>query len=454
MRSRLLSALGTFLLAGWATASPAPVPVPVPLPERFAILVSVDGLMPRSYTRPDELGLRAPSLRRLVAEGASAQGVVGVLPSVTYPSHTTITTGVPPRVHGIAANRLFDPADRSNEAWTWYAEDVRVPTLLDAARARGLRTATLFWPVTVGADADVLVPEFWRSGSSHEDDLKLLRALSTPGFVAGVERRLGRPLTAPITDDDRTELALQALRDVRPHLLLLHLIELDHEEHEAGPGSERARTTLERLDGLLGRLRAELEILGIAERTLFVVVSDHGFLPIRKLLRPNVLLREAGLLTIDEAGDVAAWRAYFHVSGGSAALHLADVRDPEILARVRRVFEARLADPTQGLHAILDEGRARELGSEAALVLDAAEGFAFSGRADGEWQVAADDLGTHGYAPDRPAMHASLLLAGPGIPPRHRLGVVPMTAIGPTVARWLGLELDPAADTPLSLALP
>ncbi|MCI0581528.1 MAG: alkaline phosphatase family protein, partial [Chloroflexi bacterium] len=161
MRSRLLAALGSFLLAGSATASP------VPAAERFAVVVSVDGLMPSSYTQPDELGLAIPQLRRLVADGTSAEGVVGVLPSVTYPSHTTMTTGVPPLLHGVAANRLFDPEDRSNEAWTWYAEDVRVPTLLDAARARGLRTAALFWPVTVGIEADLLVPEYWRTGSEH-----------------------------------------------------------------------------------------------------------------------------------------------------------------------------------------------------------------------------------------------------------------------------------------------
>ena len=108
---------------------------PAPAGERFAVLVSIDGLMPASYTAPDALGLSVPNLRRLVAEGASAEGVVGVLPSVTYPSHTTLLTGTPPGTHGIPFNTYFDPLGRSNDAWLWYAREVRVPTLVVWAEA-------------------------------------------------------------------------------------------------------------------------------------------------------------------------------------------------------------------------------------------------------------------------------------------------------------------------------
>jgi predicted AlkP superfamily pyrophosphatase or phosphodiesterase len=110
-------------------------------PQRRVVLISVDGLMPSSYVRPDELGLRVPNLRKLAAKGAWARGVQGVLPTVTYPSHTTLVTGVPPRLHGITSNRAFDPEGRSNEAWRWYAGEIRVPSLLTAARARTLATA-------------------------------------------------------------------------------------------------------------------------------------------------------------------------------------------------------------------------------------------------------------------------------------------------------------------------
>ncbi len=84
-----------------------------------------------------------------------ADGVVGVLPTVTYPSHTTLITGVEPSVHGIYDNRIFDPEDKSEGAWFWYARGIKVPTLPMAARARGLRAAAVTWPVTIGMDLDV-----------------------------------------------------------------------------------------------------------------------------------------------------------------------------------------------------------------------------------------------------------------------------------------------------------
>ena len=114
---------------------------------------------------------KAPALRRLAQSGAFAEGVVGVTPTVTYPSHTTIVTGVLPAVHGIYNNRIFDPENTSNGSWYWYARDIKVPTLAGILKTRGMKTAAVSWPATVGADIDYLVPNSaaWqptRNGSS------------------------------------------------------------------------------------------------------------------------------------------------------------------------------------------------------------------------------------------------------------------------------------------------
>ncbi len=90
------------------------------------VLISIDGLMPSSYVKSGPA--KIPTMRGMVREGAYAEGVVGVLPSVTYPSHTSLITGVPPAVHGILDNRFVDPENRSDGAWYWYAEHIRVPT--------------------------------------------------------------------------------------------------------------------------------------------------------------------------------------------------------------------------------------------------------------------------------------------------------------------------------------
>ena len=122
------------------------------------LMISIDGLMASSYAAVSPS--KIPAIRRLMSEGAYADGVIGVLPTVTYPSHTTLVTGVPPAVHGIVDNTMFDPEKKSGGASYWYARDIQVPTQLGAVHGRGWRTGAVSWPVTVGQEIDYHVPEF------------------------------------------------------------------------------------------------------------------------------------------------------------------------------------------------------------------------------------------------------------------------------------------------------
>jgi predicted AlkP superfamily pyrophosphatase or phosphodiesterase len=413
------------------------------------VMISIDGMMPAYYLQADALGLKIPNLRRLMKEGAYAR-VDGVLPTVTYPSHTTLITGVPPRRHGIGNNRVFDPEERSNNAWFWYASQVRVPTLVSAARARGLTTGAVSWPVSVGTFADYNVPEFYRTGSSHPTDLQLLEVVSTPGLVAEIQKARGRPFAYPLTDVERTDAAVHILTAHRPHLLLLHIFELDHEEHEYGPMTPEAKAALEHSDAHVGEVLAALEAAKLRAETLVVVASDHGFLPVRQALRPNALLREAGLLQVGADGKITTWQAVFQAAGGSAFLNVKEGAPADVLSRVRAALAPRLADPASGIRDVLDAARIEALGGvDVPLVLSAREGFTFTDAASGDFLAPATVKGTHGYAPDREELRASLIMSGPGIASRGDIGVVPMTSVAPTLARVLGIALDPAAGKPL-----
>jgi predicted AlkP superfamily pyrophosphatase or phosphodiesterase len=127
------------------------------------ILLSVYGLRPAAVLQAQQHGLRVPVLRSFVEQGTYADGVVGVLPTLTYPSHTTLVTGVSPATHGIYSNTTFDPLFQNQVGWHWYAEDEHAPTLWAAAHQRGLLTASMNWPVTVDAPGlDWNLPEFSR----------------------------------------------------------------------------------------------------------------------------------------------------------------------------------------------------------------------------------------------------------------------------------------------------
>src|SRR5580704_3172609 len=92
-------------------------------PARALLLISIDGMHPNYVSHADEYKLKIPNLRRLYRESAHATAVRGVLPTVTYPSHTTILTGVWPATHGIYNNVTFDPLEKNMAGWYWYAED-------------------------------------------------------------------------------------------------------------------------------------------------------------------------------------------------------------------------------------------------------------------------------------------------------------------------------------------
>lgn len=414
------------------------------------VMISIDGLMPSSYTKPGPA--KIPTLRRLAQEGAHAEGVTGVLPTVTYPSHTSLITGVLPAAHGIIDNRFVDPEDRSNGAWYWYSKDIRVPTLIGAARSRNLTTSAISWPVTVGMDVDFHVPEFWRS--DHLSDLSMLRALSTPHLVDAVESHRNQPFGWRQNDRERTDIAKFILRTYKPHLMLLHLIELDSAQHRNGPGSPEALTTLERIDGYVEEVRQTLVEAGIADRTYIAIVSDHGFQPTEHQLQPNAAFKQAGLITTDAGGRITDWRAYLHSSGGAGFVYLKNPADQAVRDQVGALLAKLHADPQNGIASLWSQKDLEKWGTHPA----AAFGLGmrpkyYLGDGSDSLMTRTGSKGGHGFDPTIPNMEASLIVSGPGLKGQGNLGVVRMTQVAPTLARLLGVSLSPQADQPLEALL-
>ncbi len=108
-------------------------------PIRRVIIVSIDGLMPAAYVAPDTHGLGVPTLREIVKNGAWSDGARSVFPSVTYPAHASIATGVNPGVHGIVANGAFDPLGKNQQGWVGMRRT-------SARRRYGTRRARAAWP--------------------------------------------------------------------------------------------------------------------------------------------------------------------------------------------------------------------------------------------------------------------------------------------------------------------
>ena len=434
-RSVWLAVLAVLLWVGVAVAQQ---PVQCPL----LLMISIDGLRPDYVTAADRHGSKIPSLRRFLTEGTFADGVQGVIPTVTYPSHTTLITGVWPAKHGILANTVFDPLRENQGGWYWYAEDIRVPTLWDAASRAGLSTASVQWPVSVGARVTWNIPEFWRAGTP--DDTKLLRAISTPGLIAELEAEVGpypRALTVE-SDEQRARYAVRILEKKRPNLLTLHLISLDHTEHTTGPFSPDSLAALERLDAVVGTLRAAAEAAAPG-RAYVAIVSDHGFGATTMQLNLNVELRGAGLITTGAQNKVTDWKAMAWTTGGCIAVMLKDDADAATRAQVKAILDRLAADPAHGIDRVLDGAIAKDRGGfpGAAFVIGLRTDWTAGSGLNGTLVSKAPVAGMHGQLPDLPDLRASFFLVGPSVPAGRSLGLIDMRDIATTLARRLNLTL-------------
>ena len=445
MRQLLPALILLAAIAAWSAAGLADEGLP------YVVVVSIDGLKPEAYTKPDAAA-PVPTLRRLAERGAFASGVIGVFPTVTYPSHTTLITGVPPAVHGIYNNRFLDPENRSNGAWYWYARDITAPTLVGAVRARGLRAAAINWPVTVGMDADFVVPEFARS--QHPESLELLRALSKPATILeDVEAARGRTLPWPLGDAARAEIAGWVMRVHRPHLLLLHLTDTDTAQHDSGPGSPEAFAAIVDADANVKNLVDAIDAAGLHDRTDVVIVSDHGFASTAQQVHLNAAFKEEGWLRTDARGRVSDWDVYFQGSGGSGFVFVKEGSPDTLRQRVWHRLEDIAQDPANGIERVFSTEDLRTMGADprATFAVDMRQGF-YTGGGVERLLTTTTAKGGHGHSPSRPEVHASLIMAGPNVPPAGNLGIVRMTQIGPTVASWFGVSLSPKADRPIALA--
>jgi predicted AlkP superfamily pyrophosphatase or phosphodiesterase len=430
------------------------------------LMISIDGMRPDYVTQADSHGLKIPTLRRFLAMGAYAEGVTGVVPTVTYPSHTTLVTGVWPAEHGIHANATFDPFGSISDEWYWYASDIKSPTLWEAASKAGQVTASVSWPVTVDARwIKYAIPEFWRA--KMPQNTKLLEAISNPpGWLGGIEASLGldeataagafeaaRNRTNPesiAADEIRTRLALKILADNKPGFMTVHLASLDHIEHTTGPFSRDSNEALEQIDEMVARLVQAA--LANDPSTVVAIVSDHGFASVDHHINLAIPFISEGFIklkpraTPSERPQVASWDAAPWPSGGVAAVMLRDSKDVELRARVRTFLNKLKDDPTFDIARVIEQPAIAAIGGfpEAAFLVEMRLGADVSTDFAGPAIQPAPGTGQHGYLPDRPELRASFFLMGRGVVAGRNLGVIDMRQIAPTIAMILAVNMPSA----------
>ena len=426
------------------------------------IVVSLDGLA--AYL-VDDPKASLPTLRKLAREGAIAPGGMKVSnPSVTWPNHTTIISGVRPAKHGVLANGVLvrggpgvpirvDPKRDRKDL-------VRGSTVVDVAHRAGLKTVEINWPCTRASDAyDISFPDVPDMVSHMTPSFRT--QLVKLGLLEDETDKAFSNRVGPQRDWVWTEAACHVIREVQPNLMLIHLLNVDSIHHALGPQTPGGYTANALIDLCLDRIVNAVQDSGRADRTTIIVVSDHGFVSTPKSIKPNMVLRQAGLLKEVE-GKVTEARVHVYPEGGVGLVYFTNQSETaELTAQTKKLFADR-----EGVVELIFPDRYAELGMplpreyEQApdAVLVAKEGYAVSSLADGEEFVVANtegktSLGSHGFVSSNAKLNGLCVLWGNRIQAGAQLSDVENIDIAPTIATLLDLKGFECDGKPLAKAL-
>ena len=425
--------------------------------DRHVVLITLDGFPAYLFTDP-----RAPipTLRKLAAEGVAAEGMRVSNPSITWPNHTTLVTGVTPAKHSVLFNGVL-MRDRNGQRVTIdpardQADLVAVPTILDVAHKAGLTTAAINWPCTRNSPSiDDNFPDV--PGQMDCMTPRLKEELHAAGILPVQTQKEWAKLSGTQWEGIWTEAACYVIRHRKPNLLLLH-IGPDAVHHYYGPQTMAGYTAAALADREVRDVLAALDDAGIRGQTTLLVTADHGFAANKKMVEPNVLLRRQGLLIAGPAGIVSG-QVQVISEGGSAFVYFSNPKTASQLRdKVIKLFQNQ-----EGIAEVITPDRYPELGLPTPdksphvgdLLLAAKEGYAFGGIATGDdvartAAIGVNMVGNHGYLSGNSKMNALFIAAGRGICKGKTIGLFDNTSVAPTAAELLGLQIPGAEGTVLN----
>ncbi len=401
------------------------------------ILISLDSVYEADFKRLSEM----PVFDELIQRGAYSKEVTSIYPTLTYPVHTSIITGVSPNKHGIYHNHPLQPGIPSkNQTWFWYQNEVKVPTLFDYLAEHHFVTSSILWPVTGRANITYNLPEIVAlEGESQA--IKMLKS-GTPSYLINQYLKHGRILgngEQPRLDHFSTAVAVDTIKRKKPNFLALHLIAVDHFRHKTGVNSSQVDEAFEVYEQSVTEIVEATKEAGIYEETIFIITSDHGQIDIHQNVYLNNVLERDGY--IKRVEDEMMYTAYAQSIGLGAYIYIKD-HNPDVKLAVTNLLKSLRMDSEYGIERIYGERELARLHASDTfdLAIEAKSGYQFKD------PLTAYDIkknvtsGNHGYSPLKSGYKNIFIVSGNGVKNEYNIGRMNIVDIAPTISKLFGFD--------------
>ena len=417
---------------------------------KYLIVISFDAVSSEDINKLKQLN----NFKYLIDNGSLITNVESIYPTLTYPAHATIMTGMYPKNHGIINNTLNEFSD-SNPNWYWYRKYIKSNTLYDLASENGLTTAALLWPVSGRSSIDYNLTEIF-APKPWQNQLVMSALSGSIKFQLDLNKRFGhlrKGLSQPALDNFVHESAKYTITKYKPNLLLIHYTDVDTNRHHYGYDSKEANEALLRHNERLGEIIQALKEANIFEESTIVTLGDHSALDGNYMIRLNSLFRQAGLLKVNKNGVIKSYKAVAKSCDGSSYVYLKDKNDMETYKKVKDLLENLKNNDDSPIEFILNSIEAEKEGADpnCSFMIEANKNFYFVNEALGNIidKVEENEVGkishrtkaTHGYHPSKPNYNTFFISCGKGIKKGVKIDGGKLINHGPTLAKILGINL-------------
>ena len=301
---------------------------------KYVIVISFDAVSEEDL----EFLSKQPNFSKLIKNGALIKNVESVYPSLTYPAHATIVTGKYPKNHGVINNTVLD-FKNDNPDWYWYRKYIKGDTIFDLAEKSGMKTCSILWPVTARSKITYNMPEIFCTKRYDNQILKSALAGSKI-YQVNMNKRFGylrQGMEEPYLDNFATEVAKKTIRELKPNLILLHLIDSDSQKHKYGIENKEVIESLKRHDERLGEIIESLKLAGIYEDSTIIALGDHSQINVNNVIKLNSILMKNDLINVN-GNKIKSYKAIAKSCDGSSYIYLKNKNDVETRKKVRDIL--------------------------------------------------------------------------------------------------------------------